>query len=281
MEAVVNKTIIFHSSIKDFRSQLGLRLKIDPLYSASPMASKGTNLTDQEILEARIAEQLVLEKFPISDSDVEQRIQDFQRSLKLDRAALTELLRREGFSFTTYFELMRIAIAKQNLVERELRSKAVVSDEELKSAYFAKSGAQGAKFRGTVKVLLRSEAKDMFKSPAASKEFFEAERKRMLDGTPSTEWLDLGHIAIKEMSPKLLEVTRQLKVGEVSYPYEDNNRLNLVKVVEIRTEDDPDFDRERDNLRGQMMQIEIQRQFELWTERQKATVSIRRTTKPA
>lgn len=281
MEAVVNKTIILHSSIKDFRAQLGLRLKIDPLFSVSPLAAKGINITDQEILEARIQEQLVLEKFPISDAEVEQRIQDFQRSLKIDRPGLTELLRREGYAITAYFEMMRIAIAKQNLVERELRSKAVVSDEELKSAYFAKSGAQGAKFRGTIKVLLRSEAKELFKSPTASKEFFEAERKRMLDGTPSSEWLDLGHIAIKEMTPKLLEVTRQLKVGEVSYAYEDNNRLNLVKVVDIRTDDDPDFEREKENLRAQMMQIEIQRQFELWTDRQKATVSIRRTTKPS
>jgi peptidyl-prolyl cis-trans isomerase SurA len=280
IEAVVNKTLIFNSSIKDFRTQLGLRMKIDPLYSISPMAKKGPNITDQEILDARIQEELVLEKFPVSDAEVEQRVQDFQNSLKIDRASLTELLRREGFSFETYFQMMRIALAKQTLVERELRSKSVVPDEELKAAYFSKSGEQGAKFRGTLQVMLLAEPTESFKSVDASKEFFAAERKLMLDGTPSDSWIDLGHIAIREMTPKLLEVTRKLKVGDVSEPYEDNNRINIVKVVDIKTDDDPEFDRERETLRAEMMQVEIQRQFDLWTERQKSTVSIRRMTKP-
>ena len=280
IEAVVGKKIIFHSALSEFRSSMGQKEKIDPLFSLSQLAMRKDSATNNEILKVLIQEALILEKFPTADADVESRIRDFEGRLKIDRTMLKDLLAREGLSYKDYFEIMRVAIAKDTLVARELRSKAVVSDEEVRGEYYTRASAKGDTFRGTIRLMLLSEPKASFKSAEAAKSYFDSEARLLRDKIQSPNWIDLGYISFREIAPSILAETKKLKIGEFSSIIEDGQNYKIVHVVDIKTDEDPEFNDIKEQLRAQMMQVEIQRQLDLWTERQKTSVPIRLTAEP-
>ena len=116
IEAIVNKKAIYKSDVDQFKILKPLRSKIDPIFGNDPIA-KLANPTDLEIVNYLIDESIVVEKFPVQDSEVEQEINGIQANLKIDRDALRAAIVREGFKFEDYFKLMRISLAKRQLLD--------------------------------------------------------------------------------------------------------------------------------------------------------------------
>ena len=132
LEAVVNKKAIFKSDVDRFRSLISLRNRVDPLFSSSTLAKKAS-LTDAEIVDFQVNEEIISQKYPVSESEVEQEINSIQGNLKISRDGLKQALHAEGFKFEDYFKLMRLSIAKRQLLDREIRSKAAVSEDDVRN----------------------------------------------------------------------------------------------------------------------------------------------------
>jgi peptidyl-prolyl cis-trans isomerase SurA len=281
VEAVVNKGAIFLSDFERFRSLIPLRAKIDPLFINEPIGRKAKP-SDPDILDYLIDEALILDKFPVPDAEVEQEINVIQNNLKIDRQALKSAIGREGYGFEDYFRLMRISIAKRNLIDREIRNKTAVSEDDLRAEYNrAHSGSKS--FGGSFRLFLIRISKANYKSAAAAREeaagalaalkngeSFEEVAKRFSEDPSHESGGDLGYLAYGEMSPEIQAEVRRLgpeKTGEV---IEDRNSFLIVRVGDIKFDTDSAYEREKDSIRARLMEGEFRHQVRLWLDRERA-----------
>jgi foldase protein PrsA len=280
--AIVNKKAIYLSDVKKFKKNVGLRAKIDPLYSTSPI-SKKSNTTDAEIVNYMVDEEVIVQKFPVNDVDLNAEITTIETNLKIDRAGLKQAIQNEGYSFDDYYKIMRTSLAKRQLIDREIRSRAAVTDDDVKNEY-RKSQFSTKTFQGSFHLfVIRLQTKN-YKSFEAAKEIaqgayksiqsgqdFQSIAKTVSDDSTATEGGDLGFISFSDLSTFLQSSVRKLEVGKVSSVLEDkpNNQLYLLKITEIRSAMDNEFEAEKEKIRARLMDYEIQHQITLWLEKQR------------
>jgi parvulin-like peptidyl-prolyl isomerase len=291
VEAIVNKRAIFKSDLDRFKSLSPLRAKIDPLFANEPLAKKAKPL-EEDIREFLIDEILITDKFPVSDAEVEQEINGIQGNLKVDREALKAAIGREGFKFEDYFKLMRISIAKRQLIDREIRNKAAVSDDDIRAEYNrAHSGSKT--FRGAFHLYLIRVSKSNFKTALAAKEealraqeslkkgeAFPDVAKRVSDDPSQESGGDMGFLSYSEMSSVLQKEVQKLGPEKTSGVIEDPSSFMIVKVGEIKADNDSGLDKERELLRSRLMESEFRHQVRLWLDRERSVNFVKLNSKP-
>ena len=296
VEAIVNKKAIYFSDIKKFRTLISLRAKVDPLFANDQLSKKTP--TDSEIVDFLIAEAIILEKFPVSDNDLDQEINSIQANLHIDRAGLRAAISREGFQFEDYQQLMRASIAKRQLIDRDIRNKAAVSEDELKAEY-NRTRSSSKTFQGSIHLYLIKVTKKNYKTVKFAKDLYEQALKSLADGVSFEEVAkktsddqsannggDLGFLSYQDMAPSLQKGVQSILSSkspdktQVS-KFEDSNSFTIFKIAEISKTVDSGFDKEKDLLRGKLLEGEFQQQIKLWIERQKGLNYIRINQKTA
>lgn len=287
LEAIVNKKPIFKSDVDQFKTLVGLRSKIDPLFASSPM-SKKTNPTDDEIVQFLINEELIAQKYPVNDSEVEQEINGIQGNLKISREGLKQAIRAEGYKFEEYFKLMKYSLAKRQLLEREIRSKAAVTEDDVRNEY-NKSKFEEKSFRGSFHLYLLKITQKNSKSPQAAKErikksleaisggeTFETVAKSSSDDDSASNGGDLGFLSYGDLSPFIQKEVRKLGVGKISQVLDDGSNYYLLKITEVKSDESAGFEAAKNQIRSHLMEDEFQHQVTLWIERQRSTNYIKR-----
>jgi hypothetical protein len=277
VEAIVNKKAIYKSDVDQFRKLLPLRAKVDPIFSNDPIAKKA-NQTDEEIVEFLINETIITEKFPVADADVEQEINGIQGNLHIEREALRSAIAREGFKFEDYFQLMRVSLSKRQLIDREIRNKAAVSEDDLRAEY-SRSRSGSKSFRGSFHVFLLQIPKSKFKTAKLAREEAQRALDELKKGTAfeevSKKYNDdndgnLGFLSYSDMFPALQKEVQKLGPQKTSDIFDDGKNYSIVKVGEVKADDDAGFSKEKDQLRGKLLEHEFQHQIQLWLTRQRA-----------
>ncbi len=267
VEAIINKKAVFKSDVDHFRELIPLRAKIDPLFANEPLSKKHSP-SESDIVNFLVDEALIAAKFPANDAEVEQEINSIQANLKIDRDGLKAAINREGFKFDDYFKLMRISLAKRQLIDREIRNKSVVSEDDVRAEY-NRNRAGSKSFRGSFHIFLMEFKKKDFKSSALAKE----EAQKALDavkGGAAFGGEDLGYLAYSEMTEGLQKEVQKMGPEKMSGIVEEADRFLIAKTGDIKAEVDPAFDREKDVLKGRLMDAEFQHQVRLWLDRERA-----------
>ncbi len=290
VEAIVNKRAVFYSDLERFRNLTPLRAKIDPLFMSEPLAKKAKP-TDQEILDFLIDEMVVADRFPVTDSEVDQEVNAIQTNLKIDRETLKNAIGREGFKFDDYFKLMRVSLSKKQLIDREIRNKAAVSDDEVRTEYNRQFSASKS-FRGSFRLFLIRVSKANFKSSSVAKEeaeraldalkkgeAFESVAKRVSDDATQEAGGDLGFLSYSEMSPGIQKEVQKLGPGKTSSLIDEKGAYLIVRVGEVKSDNDSAYEKEKDQIRARLMEGEFQHQIRLWLDRERANNYVKVTQK--
>ena len=276
VEAIINKKAIYKSDVSQFRKQVNLRAKIDPIFNNEPIA-KNANPSDLEIVNFLVDEAIITDKFPINDSEVEQEINGIQTNLKIDREQLKSAISHEGYKFEDYYKLMRASLAKRQLIDRDIRSKAVVSDDDIRSEY-NRAHAGSKSFHGQFHLYLSKFVKSDFKSSIlAKKEAQKSLEESKKTGAFSGE--DLGYLSYSDMSPSLQKVVQKLGPDKTSEVVEDGGSYIIVKVGEIKDDEETAPDPDKDALRGHLMESEFEHQIHLWLEHERSNNFVKINTK--
>ncbi len=254
--------------------------------------------SDLEIIDFLIAETLILDKFPVTDADLEQEINSIQNNLHINRDGLRAAISREGFQFDDYQQLMRASISKRQLIDRDIRNKAAVSDDELKTEYNRnKSGSKT--FHGSINLSLIKITKKNYKNIKFAKDIydqaikglsegqaFEDVAKKSSDDPSANNGGNLGFLSYQDMAPKLQKEVQKLlssksedknQVGK----FEDPTSFTIIKITEIGKDVDVGFDKEKESLRGKLLEVEFQHQIKLWIDRQRSLNYIHINSKTA
>jgi peptidyl-prolyl cis-trans isomerase SurA len=280
LEAAVNNQTVLKSDISRFRKTIPLRTQLDPLFGGTPLAAAGEKATESAILEFLIDERIILQQFPMADAEVETEINSIQANNHITREQLKQAISAQGFNFDEYYSLIRIGAAKRNLIDREIRTKVSVSDDDVRNYYY-NTYAKGKPAPQAYQVEIVTQ-KDRTKIESALRELkngaaFADIAKKYSDDDSATSGGALGTMTEEQMNKGILTEVRRLKVGETSGVLGNaKSRYFFIRLAGVQAADDQKMKLVSDQIRSQLAGGEYQRQLQLWLERQRQTAFIRR-----
>ena len=294
LEASVNKTLILLSDVARLKRTMPLRAQLDPLFAGTSLAQKGPASSDEEVVDFLINEKLIQQAFPVSDQDVEQDINSIQGSNKIDRPTLINAIKEQGFTFEDYFELIRAGAAKRNLIERDIRTRVTISEDDIKNYYYNHYATSTPASRAYHLKLIAISAKS-YKTTAAAKdvitrakkelqtgEAFEEVAKRISDDASASSGGDLGTLTEDQMSPAIRDHLKGLKIGQISDVLGDaKSGFFILKLVDVKATEGDRYEKVKEEIRSHLAASEYQHQIGLWLERQRQTAFIHRAGQPS
>lgn len=183
------------------------------------------------LIDAKLTEQEAKRhNISVSEEEVDQHIEQLKKAHGVGDAEIRAMLAEKGLSLEEYRRDIKGVIQRTKLVNREVRSRVVVTRDEI-AAYYEKNLA---KYGGSRKYHLwnlfirmpsnapsaqrdaaQAELKDALGELRAGRSFEEIARRHAGRGE-GVQGADLGFFNIEELAPQLREVVKLMKSGEVS-----------------------------------------------------------------
>jgi len=198
-------------------------------------------LTDQQTELARIA---------VSDEEIDNAIERIKQANYYSDEQMLEGLKQEGFTMAEYRDRLREQILRTKLVNREVKSKIVITEEDIRNYYQEhKDEYQGEKKYHLRNILLRvspyaddeekAEIKDRLEAIRAEieagKSFAEMARQHS-EISLADEGGDLGFFAFENLAPHLKSALEDLEAGDMTPVLDTEQGMQLFYVEEIQRE---------------------------------------------
>lgn len=286
MEASVNDSVILRSDVERFRKILPLRAELDPMFATSGLAKKGANAPSIDIVNQLINDRIILSRFPVADGEVEQEIQTIKGTNKVTDAQLEGALSSRGYVRKDYFEGIRLGLATRKLNDQEIRTRATVSEDDIRQFYFNTHRDGASHF--SYKISLLKVSPENYKTPADAKgiavkalsdiksgQSFADVAKRVSDDASAEGGGDLGYLTEASMSSEFRAAVRKMRSGEVSNVLGDaKSAFFLLKLEDVKSSGDEAFLKEKETIRAELTTQEFMSQYRLWLERQRSQAHI-------
>lgn len=284
--AIVNADPIIRSDIETFRKTYSLRKELDPFLGfVEPTLTANEN--DSRIVNYLIQEQLISQMFKASDQDVEAKIIEVMRSNSLDKTSLITFLKSRGFKYDDYYQLMKSSIEKQQFLNREIRERVNISDDDVRNHYF-NSGkvSKNESLEYSLQMIYVDEsnykstryaletANAAHKSVTSGESFTDVAR-RTSDDPSAKQGGEIGFISSESLNPALLKAVRGMKIGAVSPVVGVSSGYYILKLIDIRSGQSDHIEAQKNRIREELAKSEYARQLNLWTERAKQNAYIR------
>lgn len=276
--AVVNGEIILYSEIQE---QLKIMEKMVPNFKIENPEMKAK--VEREVLEQLIRKRLTEEevrrlKIIVSSAEVDQSVQSIKDENHFTQAQFEAALKQSGETYEKFREKVKKELERSRLLERALKSKVVITDEQVDS-YLRTGGASETltpkKVRlGIILLPLVPGGSDAQSVEKTGREVLEklnrGEDFRKLaveysKGPSAKDGGDIGYIAFDELSPAIADAIKGLAKGGVSDLLRGQGGFFLVKVFDIETDKQDKSDPVlREKVRRELFQKEVNRKFEEW-----------------
>ena len=268
---IVNNEVLTLSELRQFKKDLRLRKELDPFMLLLGQNPKGTKARVQYLLQER----LVAQKFPTSDEEVEKEITKIRKKISMKN--LNSLLKSHGTNYKSYKKIMKISLSKRKLIDRELRTLASISPEQVRSHYY--TSPKYARYRKKKKQLLHYKLSQL---QIPQKELIKSIQVQLERGVSfnsiadqykqeGVSLINLDMLREDEFTKKVRDSLRNKKKGSYTNAILLRPGLFAIhRVDEVGNPHDPVFERFRKQIKENLLKKSIQHQLVAWTERQKA-----------
>ncbi len=279
--AEVNNEIITMSELqmmaKTVAAQSGMKPK--DAMNRSVQLQMLNSLIDRKLAKAEAKRRGIT----VSPKELDEALARFkQRSNIPSDEALAKALSQEGISFKEFKQQISDQMTQDRLLQVTVRSKATVSDAEVRRLYdqrFKQGGSQihlisvkmpfPAGASQEQKSEMNRKADALLKMTRQGESMTEAASKLGLDAT------DLGFVSQGDLDPRLAQYLEKLKPKEVA-PIETPAGYQLIQLVGRRSGGARPFEEVAPEIRRMLMEQEMQKEFGEWvkTLREKAHIKI-------
>jgi peptidyl-prolyl cis-trans isomerase SurA len=195
-------------------------------------------LTEQEVKRYKIA---------VTDEEVENHIRQLKQRRSLSDEDLKAGLAQEGLTLEEYRKEVKLQIQRSKLVNREVRSRVVITQAEIKDYYEknrSKYGGGKTYYLWNLFVKLppnpvpadRQAAQALLQAALTEVKqgrSFEELVRLNADGAKGIQGSELGSFRIEELTPQLRDVVQGMKPGQVSAITESDFGYQVVFVQQI------------------------------------------------
>lgn len=250
----------------------------------------------QQVLSDMIEESLIDQAakrlgITVTDGEVEGMIQDVMKTRGLTPGELNERIAQEGLSMDTYRKQLRSHFYKMKILNREVKSKIVVTDEEI-GAYYREhqdlyEGREAARIRqillivtpgatGQEKETQRAKAEDLLGRLRSGASFSELAMANS-QGPAAAAGGDLGFVEKGVMLPEVDRAAFSMNRGETSDVIETRVGFHIIQVLDRRGAGLKPVEEVRDEIREKIGGAKMETKFEEWLEdqRKKAHIDVR------
>lgn len=273
--AMVNDDIILNSE---------LERKVDQLENQQPA---GQNMGgDRSELKQTVLRQIILErlseqeakryKIAVSPGEVDRAIEEIKKENGFSDAQMEYVLSQEGQTLDQLKENIRREIIRSRLLERVLKSKTVITDEQI-DAYLKEKGPIETADRRRLGVIFLPTSTSGGSSDESQKlarqihsrlkegEDFAKLAREYSKGPAAKEGGDIGYMASNELAPAIEKATRGLGPGKITDVVETAGGYYLLKVLDVeQKQEDPADPNVRERIRRKLFQEEINQKYENW-----------------
>jgi peptidyl-prolyl cis-trans isomerase SurA len=276
--ANVNGDIILYS---DLKSRIRLLEKDNPQIKADGAARQKE--IEREVLTLLVREKLTEQevkrmKVTVSDRDVDAAIDNLKKERSLTDSQFEYLLQQEGQTLAGFRENTRKRLERNRLLDRVLKSRTIITDEQV-AAFLKTEEVAGRELRRLGVLFIPFPAGSAEKEAAAEKqvrdiharlksgEDFGAAVRAYSKGPAVDEGGDIGLMETTELARPVEMATRNLGVGETTDVIKAPGGFYIFKVLEIQREraaaGQPEV---QEKARRILLQREMDRKFTEWIE---------------
>lgn len=277
--AVVNDDIILYSELEE---QVNLLQKVSPGLDLNNAQQR--EQFEREVLQRMVRERLAEQEvkrlnIKVDKRDVDNAVENFKKENGFTDDQLKYVLQQEGKTLEEFRENIKKQLERSRLIERVLKSKTVVTDEQIDAYLQSNSVTDVGRERRHLAVIFlpfrdKSQVNDVEKlaqdihARLKKGEDFASMAKQYSQGPAAQEGGDIGFIAANELAPAIESATRGLNAGQFSEPMKTPQGYYIIKVLEVQREKQAEGSTgnaaARDKARNVLFQQEIDQKYEQW-----------------
>ncbi len=282
--ANVNGQIILYS---DLQRQIALLKKRMPTLDMSDpeQMPKIERQVLEQIIQQKLADMEAKRlKITVSDSEIDARIKQLMSMNHLTPDQLKESLKANGDTLKKLREQIKESVARQQLVERVLKSQVVISDQEI-DAYLKLQNTQGEQQEPPTSsankvhlALIMLPMGGNHGTPAEARRTgeklvrelqggadFQTLAKQYSKGPTAQEGGDIGYMDRDDMAPFMAKAIEGLKPGQVSSPVQGTDGYYIVKLLDVGKEHtNIATSVSREKVRQMLFEQAMNRKYEQW-----------------
>lgn len=225
--AVVNGEMISSFDLEKIVNSELMSMRIDP---KSPANAAQVNEVTKQVLESLVLEKIMAQEaarqgIVLEAAEVDAAVENFIKNSQLSRDEFLKQSERQGISLETLRHRVEMSMLNQQLINRMVLSKVVVTDAEINEYFQQNYQGSGGYQSGNLHIALiiypagEDAAAWANKISKGSQSFGEVARQVSIGPNPEGGG-DLGFMESADMAPALREAVATLKKGEVSGLFE-------------------------------------------------------------
>ncbi len=232
-----------------------------------------------KMINEKIAEQEIAKlEIKVSEKDIEESIEQVKRENNLTQEQLLESLKLEGITLAEYKERIKGEIERFRLVNREVKSKIVVTEQEVKGYYqdHLDAFSQGHEVR-LRRIFLRvrdmgdreqcARTRDLgtkiLRKVREGEDFSELARSHS-QGPCAADGGDLGWVALSNLEKKLGDTIGKLSAGECTDLIPAPSGFQIIKVVDVKRERVRPLEEVRDAIYSKLYKEKVEKRYVAW-----------------
>ena len=289
--ATVNNEIITQTEL-----QAAMEPYLRRMRSSGVGAEQQVALTEQirtevldQLIDKKIAEQQVKQNYiNVTDEMVMGTIERIKEEKGLTDAQLAQTLERDGYTLESYKTHLKEQIQRSQLVDRMVRSRIVITEQDIRKYYDANKSQGGSLY--TIRNIVILYPATMTQEDARRIEarmteiiqrFRNGESFSVLARTYSqaSNAIDggaLGSIPFASFAPPIQSMLQGVNTGELAGPIDAGNSVQLFFVEAISQTSMDDYEKERVAIENKLYEQAIDVKYNEWitSVREKAHVTI-------
>lgn len=226
-------------------------------------------LTDQELERQNIQ---------VGEQEVDNAIERVKESRYLTDEQLRRSLQEQGLTYEEYREQVKKQILRARLVNREIKSKIVITDEDIRSYYKENQDDYAgqteyhlrnifvrlASFATDSDRLRARRALEAIREELENGAAFETAVDRHSDGAAGIETSDLGYFKLEDLSRELRDHLRDMRAREATPVLETGFGLQIVYIQEIAQSEGRSLKEASTEIENQLYNEIVDRKYETW-----------------
>ncbi len=226
-------------------------------------------LTDQEVKKYKIT---------VSDAEIDAFLETIKKNSFGSDENFQAALARDGLTLEDYRARVRERMLRTQLLNREVKSKVVITEDDVRAYYEAHRGQYGGEMRYHLKhILMRApEGTDPARREAVRAEMrsildrvkagesFESLADRYSDPTLTLKGGELGTFALSSLSPRIQEAVRGLSQGEVTPLVEGEQGIQIFLVDRVESTEGRSLGEVSAEIENKLAEEIIDRHFSQW-----------------
>ena len=230
-----------------------------------------SKLTDQEIKKAGIT---------VSELEIDNTIERIKEARFYTDEELREVLKQRNMSMEEYRNRIKEQILRTKLVNREVKSKIAITQEDVKEYYNSHPEIYGGEKKYHLRnIIMRSPAltseidkrlvlkrMEAILQKLEKGESFEILAKRFSESPVAADGGDLGAFELNALSPQIRDAVKDLEPGQFTDVLDTDQGYQIFYLEDILNSPGKPFEEVSGEIRDKLFNEIVDKRFRLWVE---------------